>query len=105
MCARDAEGFEGDLGRVGPRETAFHAQAVFVALLDSEERADTRKKLLDGIGRAREARGILQKNALLEGKSLHNLKKSAVNGFPNLRRLGGRWRLFGHAFILKRERA
>jgi hypothetical protein len=52
-----AEGFQSGLDLVGPRETAVHAQAIFVAVLDGEERAGSGADVVfEGI--AVEAKGI-----------------------------------------------
>ena len=64
---------------------------------------DAREEFLDEIRRPREARGIVAKIALLEGKGLRNLKKAAFDGTWNLRGLEWCWRLFRHEEILEKS--
>jgi hypothetical protein len=73
-------------------------EAIYLKSLPGNFQADTRKKFLDKVRRAREAGGIIAKIALLEGKGFGDLKEAALEiagasrrQFIHLKKLSENW--------------
>jgi hypothetical protein len=73
-------------------------EAIYLECLPGNFQADTRKKFLDKVRRAREAGGIVAKIALLEGKGFGDLKEVALEiagasrrQFIHLKKLSENW--------------